>query len=57
MCNFSEKGQKSAKNLKKGQKKKGKIYGQKCTKLEIIWKRAGDCIQLLHAVNCYNKPC
>ena len=56
MCNFSEKGQKSAKNLKKGQKK-GKIYDQKCTKLEIIWKRAGDCIQLLHAVNCYNKPC
>ena len=35
MCNFSEKGQKSAKNLKKGQKK-GKIYGQKRTKLEII---------------------
>ena len=37
-CDVSEKGQKK--------KKKGRNiskFGQKCTKSENIWKRAGDC--------------
>ena len=38
MCNFSEKGQKSAKNLKKGQKKKEKFMVKNVQKLKLFEK-------------------
>ena len=30
--------------------------GKNVKNLKIFWKRAGDCMQLLHALNCYNRP-
>ena len=30
--------------------------GKNVQNLKIFWKRAGDCMQLLHALNCYNRP-
>ena len=35
--------------------KKSKIFenfGQNVQNLKIFWKRAGDCMWLLHAINC-----
>ena len=35
--------------------KKGKIFenlGKHVQNLKIFWKKAGDCVQLLHAINC-----
>ena len=35
--------------------KKDKIFedlGKNVQNLKIFWKRAGDCVQLLHAINC-----
>ena len=46
-CDFSEKEQKNV--------KKGRIYenlGTNVQNLKIFWKMAGDCVQLLHAINC-----
>ena len=42
---------------KKGKKmsKKGKIFknlGKNIQNLTMFWKRAGDCVRLLHALNC-----
>ena len=43
--------------LKKGKKrfKKGKVFenfDKNVSNLKIFWKRAGDYMQLLHAINC-----
>ena len=51
--NFScpgKKDKKRHKNVEEGQNILK--FGQKCTKLKIFWKRAGDCMQLLHTINC-----
>ena len=35
--------------------KKGKIFanmGENVQHLKIFWKRGGDCVRLLHAINC-----
>ena len=29
---------------------------QNVQNLKIFWKRAGDCMQLLHVINCWNRP-
>ena len=47
---------------KKGKKRaqKSKIFenqGKNVQNLKIVWKRAGDCMLLLDAINCKNKPC
>ena len=46
-CDFPKKGKKML--------KKGKIFGnldKNVQDLKIFWKRAGDCVRLLHATNC-----
>ena len=40
--------------------RKGKVFknlGKIVQNLKVFWKRAGDCMQLLEAMNCYNRPC
>ena len=47
---YSEKGQKKGKK----KAKKGKIFenlGKNVQNLKIFWKRAGDCMQLLHTIS------
>ena len=48
--NFSENGQKRAKNAKKG--KMFKNLAKIEQNLKIFWKNTCDCMQLLQAINC-----
>ena len=50
---FQKKSKKGQKMLKKG--RKDKIFenlGKNIPNLKIFRKTAGDCVQLLHAINC-----
>ena len=51
---FQKKGKKTWKNGG------GKIFenlSKNVQNLKIFWKRAGDCMQLSHEINCYKRPC
>ena len=53
---FQEKGKKMFKKNKKG-KKYLKIFDKNVQNLKIFKKRAGDCLKLLHVINCQKTPC
>ena len=38
------------KNVKKGEKIEN--FGKNVQNLKIFWKRPGDCMRLLHTINC-----
>ena len=55
-CDFSEKGLKCTKKLKRG--KKGKIFENfgKNVQNSNIFERADDYVRFSHAINCQKRP-
>ena len=59
MCaNFNKRGEKGQDMFKKDKKGQNiENLGKNVQNLKIFSERAGDCVRLLHAKDCYNSPC